>query len=71
MLNINKQKIEFQCPECHFYNETSIRQVILRNIIICRGCKCSIQLEDYMNECRKLEKTINTVIDKLKRTIKI
>ena len=45
--------IEFQCPLCGFFNSVLFRQARLRDVVICRGCKSNIHLDDEMNECRK------------------
>jgi len=58
MTDIDKITIEFQCPKCGFYNKIFFKQARLRDVIICRGCKNNIQLDDQMNECRKAEQAI-------------
>lgn len=70
MLSIDPLQIEFNCPECGFYNEATIKEVRIRDIIICRGCKSNIQLEDYMNEVRKAERQFRNEMKKLNNTFK-
>lgn len=53
MINLDKQTIEFECPDCAFTNPIYLKQARLRDVIICRGCKANIHLDDQMNECRK------------------
>lgn len=55
-MNLDNIKIEIQCPKCKFYNSIFIKQARLRDVIICRGCKSNIQLDDQMNEVRKIVK---------------
>ena len=50
MINISNESIEFPCPRCGFYNAIFIKQVMLRDVIICRECKSNIQLDNQMNE---------------------
>lgn len=64
-MNLGWHKIEIQCPGCGFYNEVFLKQVRHRDIIICRGCKANIHLDDQMNECRKAIRSINQAIRQL------
>lgn len=53
-MDLDNIKIEVQCPRCNFYNYFFIKQARLRDVIICRGCKSNIHLDDQMNEVRKI-----------------
>jgi len=70
MINFDKHEIEIQCPECSFYNPIWLKQARLRDVIICRGCKSNIQLDDQMNETRKAIKSIRRAIAELEETLK-
>lgn len=70
MVNLGNLTIEFQCHKCGFYNDIFFKQAILRDVIICRGCKCNIQLDDQMNECRKAEHSFRGTIQELERSLK-
>ena len=70
MINIDNETIEFPCPCCGFYNAIFFKQARLRDVIICRGCKSNIQLDDQMNECRKAERTIRKSIQELEETLR-
>lgn len=59
MLNLDKEEIDFECPSCGFYNDFSLKQARLRDVIICRGCKANIHLDDYMNEVRVSIRRLN------------
>jgi len=69
MISIDKETIEFPCPSCGFYNAIFFKQAILRDVTICRGCKSNIQLDDYMNECRKAEHSIRKCIQELEKSL--
>jgi transcription initiation factor IIE alpha subunit len=58
MFDLDRQSIEFPCPRCHFYNSAFLRQVRLRQVVICRGCKSNLRLDDHMNEYRKAERQL-------------
>lgn len=59
MFDLDNIETEIDCPNCGFYNTVYFKDIKLRNVIICRGCKFNLQLDDYMNsykiESRKLE----------------
>jgi transcription elongation factor Elf1 len=62
MFDLGKYDIDFECPSCGFYNHFYLKQARLRYVIICRGCKANIQLDDAMNEVRKSIRKINKAI---------
>jgi len=70
MINLDKHTIELKCPICGFFNFIFLKQAKLRDCIICRGCKGNIQLDDYMNECRKAVANVKRQIRELKRQLK-
>lgn len=70
MISLDKQMVEFPCPKCGFYNPIFFKQARLRDVIICRGCKFNIQLDDHLNECRKAEQNFRRTIRRLEETIK-
>ena len=39
------------------------------DVVICRGCKCNLHLEDQMNTFRKARESLNRQMRELKRTI--
>ena len=67
---IDKAPIQLSCPRCDFQNRATIRQVRLRDVIICRGCKSNIQLEDQMNTVRIAERRIRQSLDEFTEAIK-
>lgn len=62
MIDLDSASLEIQCPECSFYSQIKYRDARLRDVIICRGCKTNIQLDDHMNECRKARKAMATAL---------
>lgn len=58
MFDVDRKSIEFLCPRCYFYNSAFLRQVRSRNVIICRGCKSNLRLDDHMNEYRKAKRQL-------------
>jgi hypothetical protein len=62
--------LETPCPRCGFYNRFSFRQARLQDVIICRGCKANIRLDDYMSECRKAARHVEESVARLARSLK-
>lgn len=67
---LDRYNVEFACPGCGFYNMAFLRQVRLHDVVMCRGCKASIQLEDYMGELRKAEQRLRRAIEDVETAFK-
>lgn len=65
MFALEKHTFEIACPKCGFYNPLTLKQVQLRDAVICRGCKLTIRLEDHMNETRKAIRSIRKAFREL------
>ena len=70
MISIDKHEVDFQCPNCNYHNSIQIRQARLRDVVICRGCKSNIRLDDQMNETRKFVRSIRRAINALEKALK-
>ena len=59
--------IEFDigCPRCRFSNAVYLKQVVARDVVICRGCKANLQLDDYLNEARRAKRQIEASLNSL------
>jgi hypothetical protein len=69
MFDLDRMTLDVPCPQCRFESSIFYRQARLRDVIICRGCKTNIGLDDHMNECRKARKQINQAITQLEKSI--
>jgi len=67
--DIDGAEVEVNCPRCAFANPVWIRQIRLRDVVICRGCKCNVQLEDQMNTFRKARENLNRQMRELQRKL--
>jgi hypothetical protein len=67
---IDKASIDVPCPRCAFHNRVTVKQVRLRDVVICRGCKANIRLEDQMNTVRIAERMVRQSIEELSDSIK-
>ncbi len=68
-INIDKVEVEVDCPRCGFANPIWLRQARLRDVVICRGCKANVQLDDSMNTVRKAYQSIRRSMRDLRETI--
>jgi len=69
VIDIGKHTFEVPCPRCSFYNPFYFHQAVVRDVIICRGCKGNIQLDDHMNECQKAHRAIRRAFRELEQEI--
>jgi len=67
---IDNVPVSTPCPLCGFENDFTIKQARLRDVIICRGCKANIQLDDQMNECRKAARNVDRAIQDFQDSLK-
>lgn len=69
MIDIDRFEFEVKCPRCSFATKIFYRDARLRDVLICRGCKANIQLDDRMNECRKAKRQINAAMQELENAL--
>jgi len=62
-------EVEIECPRCGFYNPIWLKQARVRDVVICRGCKTNIQLDDGMNTIRKGRRSIRRQMARFRRDI--
>lgn len=67
--SIDPIEIEVVCPVCNFVVPVTLRQARVRDLVICRGCKGNIQLEDHMNQVKKAERDIRRAMGDLSETL--
>lgn len=65
MIDLDRFEFEVECPRCSFATNIFYRDARLRDVLICRGCKANIQLDDRMNECRKAQRQVNAAMQEL------
>jgi hypothetical protein len=68
-INLDKFEVELHCPRCNFSNRIWLKQAWVRDVLICRGCKGNIQLDDGMNSVRKAYRTIRQALQGLRDTV--
>jgi hypothetical protein len=65
VIDLDRIEFEVACPRCNFATKIFYRDARLRDVLICRGCKANIQLDDRMNECRKARRQVNAAMQQL------
>ncbi len=66
--SIDSAELDVACARCRFLNEVTIRQARTRDVVICRGCKGNIQLDDHMNQVRVAERQIREAVSALTKS---
>ena len=69
MISLDRATLEIRCPRCRFGSSIVYRQARLRDVIICRGCKANIRLDDHMNECRKTRQQMNRAVAEIEQML--
>ncbi len=69
MFNLDRAAFDIPCPRCRFENSILYRQARLRDVVICRGCKANLRLDDHMNECRKARRQVNEAMRELQQSL--
>jgi transposase-like protein len=68
--DLDNLETEIECPRCLFSNPVRLKQVRLRDVAICRGCKSNLQLDDGMNSLRKARRSVQRQLNALQDQIK-
>lgn len=69
MIRFDNQLVDIPCPKCHFKNSVSLKQIGLEDVVICRGCKRNIRLEDHLNSIRKSIRSVHAALADLEETV--
>ncbi len=71
MFNLDKYRVDITCPKCKFLNKVSLKQVRISDVVICRGCKTNIKLEDHQHSVlkanREVHRAFNAIFDGLSK----
>jgi len=65
---LDDETITVACPRCRFETDVTLREIRLRDAIICRGCKAILQLDDYMCQTRKAQLSIQRALHELEQS---
>jgi len=71
MIDLDNFNIEIPCRRCGFYNRIKYKQARIRDVIICRGCKINIRLDDHMNQCRKARIQVKEALNNLLNALRV
>ena len=70
MFDIDKHTLDAQCERCGFWNDFTMKEARLDQVIICRGCKANIQLRDYLGTVKRAERSVRRAMRELQNTMK-
>jgi len=68
-MDLDKATFDLECPRCRFSLKIRFRDARLRDVLICRGCKANIHLDDNMNECRKARRAFQVAMKQLEQSL--
>lgn len=68
-IRVDAFDVEIECHRCKFQNPIWLKQARRRDVVICRGCKSNIQLDDGMNSIRKAHHSIRRAMNDLRETV--
>jgi len=68
-MDLDKFSFDISCPQCRFSLSVRYRDARLRDVLICRGCKANIRLDDNMNQCRKARRQFCQALDNLRASL--
>lgn len=69
MIDISKQRVKVECPECNRSINVTLKQVANEALIKC-NCGHEIQLKDNNGSSKKAIKDVNKSFKDLERTLK-
>ena len=64
-LSLDRERIYIHCPRCSFYARPFLRQIRLRETIVCGGCKGNIRLDDHLGSFRKAQRRLGIAFSQL------
>ena len=70
MIDIGKQKIDIDCPNCRRKIQINLDQVARQQIVKCNSCSQDIQLQDSNGSAKKGVRDMNKAFKDLERTLK-
>ena len=66
MLDINKKKIEINCPSCNSILAVTFGQISKEDTVTCKSCKDKIKLIDKNKVGKKIDKSFKDLEKTLK-----
>jgi len=70
VFDIGSAPVHAACPRCGFENDFTLAQVDRRDVVICRGCKGGIRLDDHLNSVRAARRSIAAAVSELEDTLR-
>jgi len=68
-MNLDAAGLELECPRCGFVNDFTFGQARLRDVIICRGCKGNIHLDDADGSVQQAKLSIEAAVERLRQAL--
>lgn len=70
MFDLDQQAVNDQCHMCGFWNDFTIKEARLDQVIICRGCKANIQVRDYLGTVKRAERDVRRALEDFENSLR-
>lgn len=70
MIDISREKVDLNCPECNSGIKVTLRQVSSQSTVSCHRCGIDIRLNDHNGSARKTIQDINKAFNDLDKAFK-
>lgn len=67
--DLDKMTFDIACPQCEFLVSVRYRDARFHDVLICRGCKANLRLDDNMNQFRKARVQFIKALQKLSASL--
>ena len=62
MIDLDRHRIDIECPRCKFPARVFLRQVRLCDVVVCGGCKGNIRRVDHRATFRRARRDIDKAL---------
>ena len=70
MLDIGKEKVDIECPECKCTLQISLEQVANEDVVNCHRCKQEVKLIDEDHSAKQTIRDMNKSFSEFEKTLK-
>jgi len=68
-LGLDRISMDATCPRCQLQTPFFLRDVRLGRVLVCRGCRVNIALNDYLGGYERTRKRLTRSMDDLVKTL--
>ncbi|TNF24097.1 MAG: hypothetical protein EP329_25925 [Deltaproteobacteria bacterium] len=68
-LGLDRVEQEATCPRCRLRTPFFLRDVRLGRVLVCKGCKANLQLNDYLGSYQEMRNRLRRQMRELLKTL--